>query len=442
MSANKVVSLVLAGALLIIALVLVPSRPAPAIASEDPGVIAYVRGSTYDIHVISPDGTGDRVLWTAPHPLTVWPAFDLAWRPGGRELAFSSQHEEACSWYQSDIYAIRYDGTGYRRVTNAPACAELAALPKGSVAVNVAKLTDDFVQVYVAGAPGIQTVLASGTMLFDNVADLGPGVAQPVVGINGLYRVFGSAPLPDVQPGATVTAGDLILAPYSGIRFFGTGKVSWNADGSALAYGLRTYSSISQIPAVPPYGSIGESLPAVENASPGLVAWGPTVATKDQYLYYSLMSPMVDNIDGIYLNTVGDMSGGTKLVDIYNDDAQAVWDIEWLPDASGFLFTVRYWDDDIFDFATNIFEYSFDPPALTKLTHLTDDRTRALSVSPDGQQIAFEREADESHPTSSVWIVNRDGSDLHKLVDDADRPAWGRSPAPFDKHIYLPLLLR
>jgi hypothetical protein len=410
--------------------------------TADEGTIAYVHGSTYNIKVISPDGGDHGVLWTAPHPLTTWPAFDLAWRPDGRELAFSSQHEEACSWYQSDVYAIRYDGAGYRRVTNAPACAALAALPKGSVTVNVTKLTSDFVQVYVQGALGLQTVLGDGTITFNNVADLGSGVSQPAIGINGLYRVFASPPLADVQPGKTVPGGNLIIAQYSGIRYFGTGKVSWKADGSALAYDMRTYSSISQIPAMPPYGSIGEQLPVVEHAGPGLVAWGPTTATRDQYLYYSLMSPMAENIDGIYLNTMGQPSGGTKLVNIYNSDAQAVWDIEWLPDASGFLFTAKYWDNDIFGFVTNIFEYHFNPLALTQLTHLGDDRARAFSISPDGRQIVFEREADESHPTSSLWIVNRNGSNLHLLVDDAGRPAWGRTPAPLDKHIYLPLLLR
>ncbi len=66
------------------------------------------------------------------------------------------QHEETCSWYQSDVYAIGYDGTGYRRVTNAPACAVLATLPKGSVTVDVANYTSSLVWVYVAGAPGIK----------------------------------------------------------------------------------------------------------------------------------------------------------------------------------------------------------------------------------------------------------------------------------------------
>jgi len=44
---------------------------------------------------------------------------------------------------------------------------------------------------------------------------------------------------------------------------------------------MRTLDGIRQIPASPPYGSIGEDLPVVENAMPYLVAWGPTEATKD-----------------------------------------------------------------------------------------------------------------------------------------------------------------
>ena len=147
MSAHKVVSLVVV-VTLNIALLWASFRTAPVASSADPGIIAYVKRSTDDIHLISPDGTGDRVLWTIPEPF-VDPAFELAWRPDGRELAFSSGHEQACSWYDSDIYVIGYNGAGYRRVTNSPACAALAGLPKGSVTVNVYNYTSDLVWVYV-----------------------------------------------------------------------------------------------------------------------------------------------------------------------------------------------------------------------------------------------------------------------------------------------------
>ena len=126
---------------------------APASPAADAGVIAYVKRSTGDIHVISPDGKNDRVLWTNPDPDHT--PIDLAWRPDGLELAFSSQHEWTCSLYDGDVYAIRFDGTGYRRITNAPACAELAGLPKGSVTVEVQDLFGTSF-VYVAGAPGLK----------------------------------------------------------------------------------------------------------------------------------------------------------------------------------------------------------------------------------------------------------------------------------------------
>jgi hypothetical protein len=391
-----------------------------------------VRRSTHDIHLISPDGTGDRVLWTAPEPLSVWPPYELAWRPDGRELAFSSEHEETCSYYESDVYAIRYNGAGYRRVTNSPACAALAGLPKGSVTVNVTNSAGPLAQVYVQGAPGSKFA-ESGTMTFDNVADFGPGVLQPAVGIYiGAYgeeRAEGYPPYADVQPNQTVAGGSVTI-PGSPAKMFGTGKVSWKADGSALAYGMRSGSRISQIPASPPYGSIGEDLPVVENAMPNLVAWGPTEATKDQYLYFSQENWVAEGIEGIYLNTVGNASGGTKLVPIsayYG--GEEVYDIEWLPDASGFLFTKRYVDLGIY---TDIFEYNFATEEITQLTYLPDDEgARAFSISPDGQYIVFEWVTEVWDPTSSLWIINSDGSgDPRWLADDAGRPAWGQVPPP------------
>ncbi|MCE5237816.1 hypothetical protein LLH23_04930 [bacterium] len=390
--------------------------------AADQGIIAYVRLSTHDIHLVSPDGTGDRVLWTAPRKFFVDPPIDLAWRLDGRELAFASGHEAWASWYDSDVYAVGSDGTGYRRITNAPAVAELARLPKGSVTVSVSNLTVDRVQVYVAGAPELKSVPANGTMTFDDVADFGPGVWQPAVGIYGLYRIMPSPPLADIEPGKTVPGGNLIISRYSGIRFFGAGKVSWKADGSALAYAMRTCSGISQIPALPKYGSIGLPLPVVAKASPGLVAWGPTPDTSDRYLYRSGYNILDEERGGIYLNTVGDASGGSKLVSTHR--AELVRDIEWLPDASGFLFTQMYVPLNI---RTDLFEYSFATKQVKQLTDLKDDSARGLSISPDGRQVAFEREGTDA--TSSLWIMDRDGSGLRKLADDAGRPAWGRLPA-------------
>jgi len=419
------------------------SRPAPVVASGDPGIIAYVKRSTGDIHVISPDGTGDHVLWTYPQS-SVNSAFDLVWRPDGRELAFSSEHELACSWYESDVYAIGYTGAGYRRVTNSPSCAALAGLPKGSVTIDVANYTSSLVWVYVQGAPEVKSILGSGTVTFDNVADFGPGVLQPSIGIWGLYRFTSYPPYADVQPGQTVPGGNVVIMQSSGFGGFGAGKVSWKADGSALAYGMRSASATRQISANPPYGSTGVDLPVVEQAAPSLVAWGPTPAKKDQYLYSSGMSVFKENVGGVYLNTVGDASGGTQLVVSYDYQGEKIHDIEWLPDGSGFLFSYFYVNPDFF---SDIFEYNFATQTITQLTpslldESGDGGARGLSISPDGQRIVFERAVYPFDTASSLWIINRDGTGLRKLVDDAGRPAWGRVPPPPKARVYLPLAVR
>jgi TolB protein len=426
---------------------LAPAAEQAVLAQSAAGTIAYIRPNDAtgdEIHLIEPDGTGDRVLWTALQSPSLGPVYDLAWRPDGRELAFSSGHELACSFYDSDVYAIGYNGTGYRRITNSPACAVLAGLPKGSVTVAVESYTGELAWVYVAGAPGVKTILGSGTVTFDNVADFGPGVLQPSIGIWGQYRFTSYPPYADVQPGQTLPGGNTVIGPYLGYTGFGAGKVSWKADGSALAYGMRSNSAITQIPANPAYGSTGADLPVVEQATPGLVAWGPTPATKDQYLYTSGMSVFKENVGGIYLNSVGDASGGTQLVLVYDYSGDYLHDIEWLPDGSGFLFTRFHVE---LGYYSDIYEYRFATQGITQLTPSLPDENgyggaRGLSLSPDGQQIVFERAVYLSDAPGSLWIMNRDGSNLHKLADDAGRPAWGQTPAPLTPRVYIPLVVR
>ena len=165
----------------------------------------------------------------------------------------------------------------------------------------------------MAGAPEVKWVHYSGTVTFDNVADFGPGVLQPAIGVWGLYRIRGVSAVRRRPAGCRPCLEETSpLLSLSGFRVFGAGKVSWKADGSALAYGMRSDSNIWQIPANPPYGSTGAVLPVVENAAPSLVAWGPTAATQDQYLYYSNANGLNEGYAGIYLNTLGDTSGGDE----------------------------------------------------------------------------------------------------------------------------------
>src|SRR5690349_15623452 len=98
------------------------------------GTIAYIRGGT-EIRLIGPDGKNDRQLWTHPDASFDLGLNDVAWRHDGKELAFSSSHEAPYSLYHADIYCIKPDGTGYRKLTNGPDRSAFSKYPQGSVTV-------------------------------------------------------------------------------------------------------------------------------------------------------------------------------------------------------------------------------------------------------------------------------------------------------------------
>ena len=141
--------------------------PPPVQAQTSTGTIAYVRAGGTDgdqIRLIEPDGSNDRALWTVPvpDPQGRLEILSLAWRPDATELAFSSNHEDVCSIFASDIYSIHPDGSNFRRVGNGPACHELSQFPKGNVTVTVRNYTSKFsttFHVYVQGAPGVIEVV-------------------------------------------------------------------------------------------------------------------------------------------------------------------------------------------------------------------------------------------------------------------------------------------
>jgi TolB protein len=256
--------------------------------------IAYVRGGT-EIRLINPDGTNDRRLWTHPDAKKELGINGVAWRPDGKELAFSSSHAAVYSLYDSDVYAIRPDGTGFRKLTNPPDRSEFARYPKGSVSVTLRNDQPIYKQsqasagifiVYVAGAAEPQQITlppgATKTLLFTQVADFG-NKAQPVVAIWGNYRWF--------MPGLDVRAGSTAKAPTfsimgDGIEYFGAFRPVWRSDGSRISYRSGT-CTLNSVPANPTPGEYVFNPLFGEKNPLGTCVWdfGPTPATANQMIY-------------------------------------------------------------------------------------------------------------------------------------------------------------
>lgn len=405
------------------------------------GTIAYSTGGA--IRLIEPDGSNDRLLWSSPAPVENGIS-SVEWNNEGTEIAFISGHEGAHSIYERDVYAVRPDGSGYRKLTNAPSHAELAGYPKGTVTVDVHVTAGGGgpYLVYVSGAPEPQTITAgtAGTwrLTFTNVADFGP-TQQPVVAINGAYRWFNAATA-DVRAGQSVHAGTLTISG-SGFWHFGVheNKLTWRSDDTRLGFIFGAGCEMKETQAQPLPG--WRDKPLIEPAVSGftcLVDWAPVAARANQLLYTE-SNPFTG--EGHIYRTVEGNSGAGEPIINYPLPA-SVLDLEWLPDGSGFLFSYM----DALGTNANIYAYTWGASDVTPLTTFTSEFAARFTLSPDGQHVVFER-ASDAEGDIDLWRMRSDGSEMQLLVRNGGRPSWG-APAsvpplpPGDERLYLPLVIK
>lgn len=390
------------------------------------GTIAYVRNGT-EIRLIDGDGSNDRRLWTHPDAKKELGIYDVAWRPDGKELAFSSGHAAASSLYHADLYAVRPDGGGFRKLTNPPDRAEFARYPKGSVSVTVRNDQPFYRQsqasagvfiVYVAGADEPQQITlppgSAKTLLFRNVADFG-NMAQAVVAMWGNYRWF--------TPGVEVQAGRTVKAPVfsitgDGIELLGAFRPVWRSDGSRVSYrnGVCTLNSTTVNPTPGEY--VYNPLFAGKNPLGTCVwDWGPTAGTANQLLY-------TENASGdssIFRMTEGGKHPGERLAQYSNIEYQLLFDLKWLPDGSGFVFSNQTLMRD----SANLFRYDFATRKTTQITRLQNEFTGNFSISPDGRSIVFERAKSlDQDRNTDLWIVSLTGGSPKLLINNAFSPSW------------------
>jgi len=384
------------------------------------GTIAYFRvvgatqsdPGTSELHLVNPDGSNDRMIYSTPRGLTtIYP--DPGWRPDGQEIAFISAHEFACSRFDSDIFAIQPDGSGLRRITNAPKCEDLALLPKGSVTVTVENLITNasIFFVYVEGATNLkQVVVSPGTSLtvtVDNVADLGR--LQFVYVKSGLGTWFNPSAYADVVPGQTVVAADLVpIASGFGPFQFRINNFTWKSDGSEIAYlveaGLNQF-----LPAFPVNGELGQDLFTGNTVLVnGNLAWSPV---SDEFLYYSILTWP----HGIYRGVKGsDVSTHSLVL-----ETDYVSDLSWIPDGSGFLFSTQNFGF----FSNQIIKFDFNS---NQATVLADNSIYlfGVAVSPDGLYFAFADRSDENSPYD-LFGMAINGSQQWGIASDIVSWDWG-----------------
>ena len=141
--------------------------------------------------------------------------------------------------------------------------------------------------------------------------------------------------------------------------------------------------------------------------------WGPTPATANQVLIGGgLLDP------NIYLATEGGDTRGEKLVG--GGPTDLLLEVEWLPDGSGFLFSLSTGS------AANLYKYTFATKEATQLTHFENEFIRSFSISPDGESVVLERAGQFRGGNADLWVMQLNGRDMRLLVKNGSGPSWGR----------------
>lgn len=385
------------------------SRTHPTFAGE----IAYVWDG--EIRRISPNGANPQPQTVWSHPDDSYRLFNVRWNPAATELAFTSDHESPFSPFATDLYGIRMDGSGLRRITNAPSHAEMQASGLGRGSVRVVVTNDyntfndpvNFFRVYVQGAAewGVLTLpsqFGTAEVTIPNVVDLGQNALQHVV---FLYSSSGCGAVRRYVPGyVDVVAGQTVNVELTfnatGCGFSGAReatKLSWKQDGSEI--GFLVVASPFRIPAS---GSSGPGTPWWQGA--GLTsspAWSPV---NNQVLYGR-------DLVGIQRVEPDTEQGGTLLVPPQRGgypDYPA-----WLPDGSGFLYVER----------GNLFYSSIQGTNIRQLTFFVNESVHQPSVSPDGNYVVFER---QSGDFKLLWVMEWDNPTNMWPLAQGRLPDWSR----------------
>ncbi len=419
----------LGASFILLAVTGVRARGASAAAAPS-GLIAYVRDWA-QIRLVNADGTGDRELWTQPPSQSRYgDVGELAFRPDGKELAFSSSHEKAFSYYQADLYGIGLDGKRLHRLTNAPSLGDLSRYSRCKVAVTITNNARDAmvaeIVVYVVGASKPESVLVPpfggvGTVVFNDVAAI-PGVLQPVMAAFGGRRWPG--------PPLRLVPGQMNKATMTltgrGFEMMGAYRPVWSRDGKQIAYRFGESAGVWLVSGQgEPGAGIGVQMGGGQLTQVAAFDWRPPGMSGSSLLFAHgyVINGEPDN--SVYRT---DEQGRNPVrVLHYETSNEHIQQIRWLPDGTGFV-CLRM-EPLTFGEGANLCRYDFATRRETQLTRFTREAVRDFAISPDGRWIVYERGQEIYNPWDktrpSIWIMGIDGRGDHLLVESGEMPAWG-----------------
>lgn len=439
--------------------------------------IAYVgpSGDSKQIRLINPDGSNDRLLWQAPPDTNYLNGIgELSWRSDAGELAFDSGHDWHRSLYMRDIYSITPHGANFRRLTRPPAASAVSGYPTGTVTFWLAPYTTGDVELYIEGMDHAINLFVRSDYMYSitqTVADLGQNVRQYIRlydpnGSMGVRCEYNQAGWVDVVPGQVTDIGTIWFGygtEYTCPNLF---RPAWLLNRDELLFlsaeadlgGLQEDNNLWRIENNAPPTSEGHRIldyrQYIGEGRLILAVPGRTAATANQFLAVVDETPWSPRI---FRASLDDPSQREFINWGMCSITCAITGLVWLPDGSGFLFSLTghdYSPTGGVEKVGAIYRYTFGDGALTELYRVWNQAIGRLDLSPDGRQVVFERSNGLNETTQNyelrptllcpcqLWMMDSDGTDAHLFVNDGRAPVWSPVPLPIQNNVYLPIATR